>query len=64
MSVSMVAVSVRLPFAVLPRWSLSVMGPFLFARFSLLLSLSVASILQSPTGYRGREGETERAAKK
>ena len=24
--------------AVLPRWSLSVMGPFLFARFSLSLS--------------------------
>ena len=44
MSVSMVAATAAAAAAILPRWSLSVMGPFLFARFSLLLSLSVASI--------------------
>ena len=56
MSVSMVAATAAAAAAaaILPRWSLSVMGPFLFARFSLLLSLSVASI---PVLQREIEGE-------
>ena len=62
MSVSMVAVpAAAAVLAVLPRWSLSVMGPFLFARFSLLLSLSVASILV-PEREREREREGRRVS--